>query len=177
MVFKALQLAGQQNLNLAQHWAILMFGFAGDCTSQLSNNVGLKDQTIDKTDTEALQLWTVESKALGQLLKVPNKITQYAQAYISCYPYLTNYTRLSAADIARLIGVTKADKSDTEINELFQVHKILELAYQQLEFDRYIQAFKNITIKDVDESLKGSAIGEAIHQARIDSIENLKKLP
>lgn len=177
LVFKALQLAGQQNLNLAQRWAILMFGFAGDCTSQLSNSLGLKDQTIDKTDTEALRLWNAESKALGQLLKVPNKIAQYAQAYITCYPYLTNYTLLSAADIARLIGVTKADKSDTEINELFEIHKILELAYQQLEFDRYIQAFKNITIKDVDESLKGSAIGEAIHQARIDSIENLKKLP
>ena len=181
LVFNALQVAGQQNLNLAQRWAILTIAFSAEAMPQLTSSAQLT-QDLDSINTntknlESCQSWLDQSKALAQLLKVPKKIAQFAQAYIICFPYLTHYAQLTAEDIAKLITITKADKSEIEFAELLQVHKVVELSYQQLQFSQYVQAFKKITINDVDDSLKGSAIGEAINQARIDSIENLKKLP
>lgn len=164
LVFNALQIAAQQNFNLAQRWAILMLAFTTEPMDQLESS----------TNLEGCQSWLAEAKALAQLLKVPKKIAQFAQAYITCYPYLTHYAQLTAEDIAKLITITKADKSELELSELLQVHKVVELSCQQLQFSKYIQAFKAITINDVDEGLKGSAIGEAIHQARVEAIAKLK---
>lgn len=164
LVFNALQIAAQQNFNLAQRWAILMLAFTTEPMDQLESS----------TNLEGCQSWLAEAKALAQLLKVPKKIAQFAQAYITCYPYLTHYAQLTAEDIAKLITITKADKSELELSELLQVHKVVELSYQQLQFSKYIQAFKAITINDVDEGLRGSAIGEAIHQARVEAIAKLK---
>lgn len=164
LVFGALQIAGQQNFNLAQRWAILMLAFTTEPMDQLESS----------TNLEGCQSWLAEAKALAQLLKVPKKIAQFAQAYITCYPYLTHYAQLTAEDIAKLITITKADKSELELSELLQVHKVVQLSYQQLQFSKYIQAFKAITINDVDEGLKGSAIGEAIHQARVEAIAKIK---
>lgn len=164
LVFNALQIAAQQNFNLAQRWAILMLAFTTEPMDQLESS----------TNLEGCQSWLAEAKALAQLLKVPKKIAQFAQAYITCYPYLTHYAQLTAEDIAKLITITKADKSELELSELLQVHKVVELSYQQLQFSKYIQAFKAITINDVDEGLKGSAIGEAIHQARVEAIAKIK---
>ena len=164
LVFGALQIAGQQNFNLAQRWAILMLAFTTEPMDQLESS----------TNLEGCQSWLAEAKALAQLLKVPKKIAQFAQAYITCYPYLTHYAQLTAEDIAKLITITKADKSELELSELLQVHKVVQLSYQQLQFSKYIQAFKAITINDVDEGLKSSAIGEAIHQARVEAIAKIK---
>ena len=164
LVFGALQIAGQQNFNLAQRWAILMLAFTTEPMDQLESS----------TNLEGCQSWLAEAKALAQLLKVPKKIAQFAQAYITCYPYLTHYAQLTAEDIAKLITITKADKSELELSELLQVHKVVQLSYQQLQFSKYIQAFKAITINDVDEGLRGSAIGEAIHQARVEAIAKIK---
>lgn len=164
LVFNALQIAAQQNFNLAQRWAILMLAFTTEPMDQLESS----------TNLEGCQSWLAEAKALAQLLKVPKKIALFAQAYITCYPYLTHYAQLTAEDIAKLITITKADKSELELSELLQVHKVVELSYQQLQFSKYIQAFKAITINDVDEGLRGSAIGEAIHQARVEAIAKLK---
>lgn len=164
LVFNALQIAAQQNFKLAQRWAILMLAFTTEPMDQLESS----------TNLEGCQSWLAEAKALAQLLKVPKKIAQFAQAYITCYPYLTHYAQLTAEDIAKLITITKADKSELELSELLQVHKVVELSYQQLQFSKYIQAFKAITINDVDEGLRGSAIGEAIHQARVEAIAKLK---
>lgn len=164
LVFNALQIAAQQNFNLAQRWAILMLAFTTEPMDQLESS----------TNLEGCQSWLAEAKALAQLLKVPKKIAQFAQAYITCYPYLTHYAQLTAEDIAKLITITKADKSELELSELLQVHKVVQLSYQQLQFSKYIQAFKAITINDVDEGLRGSAIGEAIHQARVEAIAKLK---
>lgn len=164
LVFGALQIAGQQNFNLAQRWAILMLAFTTEPMDQLESS----------TNLEGCQSWLAEAKALAQLLKVPKKIALFAQAYITCYPYLTHYAQLTAEDIAKLITITKADKSELELSELLQVHKVVELSCQQLQFSKYIQAFKAITINDVDEGLRGSAIGEAIHQARVEAIAKLK---
>lgn len=164
LVFNALQIAAQQNFNLAQRWAILMLAFTTEPMDQLESS----------TNLEGCQSWLAEAKALAQLLKVPKKIAQFAQAYITCYPYLTHYAQLTAEDIAKLITITKADKSELELSELLQVHKVVQLSYQQLQFSKYIQAFKAITINDVDEGLKGSAIGEAIHQARVEAIAKIK---
>lgn len=164
LVFGALQIAAQQNFNLAQRWAILMLAFTTEPMDQLESS----------TNLEGCQSWLAEAKALAQLLKVPKKIAQFAQAYITCYPYLTHYAQLTAEDIAKLITITKADKSELELSELLQVHKVVQLSYQQLQFSKYIQAFKAITINDVDEGLKGSAIGEAIHQARVEAIAKIK---
>lgn len=164
LVFNALQIAAQQNFNLAQRWAILMLAFTTEPMDQLESS----------TNLEGCQSWLAEAKALAQLLKVPKKIALFAQAYITCYPYLTHYAQLTAEDIAKLITITKADKSELELSELLQVHKVVELSCQQLQFSKYIQAFKAITINDVDEGLRGSAIGEAIHQARVEAIAKIK---
>ncbi|SJM72992.1 tRNA cytidylyltransferase [Psychrobacter piechaudii] len=181
LVFNALQVAGQQNLTLAQRWTILMLAFSAETMTQLTNPDELTQDidSINSLDTntknlESCQSWLNQSKALAQLLKVPKKITQFTQAYITCFPYLTHYAQLSAEDIAKLITITKADKSEVEFGELLQVHKLVELSYQQLQFSKYVQAFKAITINEVDDSLKGSAIGEAIHEARVKAIAQLK---
>lgn len=174
LVFTALQLAGQQQLTLAQRWAMLMFSFAGDCVSQLIPTSDSKDKVVGKADPKAHQAWTNDAKQLAQRLKVPKKITQFTQAYINCYPYLTHFSQLTAKDIVSVITLTKADKSEVELHQLLQVHKVLQLASQQLAFNDYIEAFNQISIEDVDPSLQGRAIGEAIQQARVEAIAKLQ---
>ncbi|SUD90701.1 tRNA cytidylyltransferase [Psychrobacter phenylpyruvicus] len=185
LVFNALQVAGQQNLNLAQRWAILMLAFSAEAMPQLTSSAQLeenidthttsiKTQNFNTKNLESCQYWLDQSKALAQLLKVPKKIAQFTQTYITCFAYFTHYAQLSAEDIAKLITITKADKSEVEFGELLQVHKVVELSYQQLQFNQYVQAFNRISINDVDEGLKGSAIGEAIHQARVQAIAEIK---
>lgn len=173
LVFTALQIAGQQQLTLAQRWAMLMLSFATDCVSQLTPAFDSKDKILDKTDPKACQAWTNDAKQLAQRLKVPKKIAQFTQAYINCYPYLTHFSQLTAEDITSVITLTKADKSEVELQQLLQVHKVLELANQQLAFEDYIEAFNQISIEDVDPSLQGRAIGEAIQQARVEAIAKL----
>lgn len=171
LVFQALQLAAKQNLTLAQRWVILMLSFANQSLITLLNST---DVTENNTITDDMcAFWSDESASLAQLLKVPKKIAQFTQAYINCYEYLTQYSQLTAPDIAKFIMLTKADKNDQELAELLQVHKVIELSYQQQQFKQYLQAYRAITIADVDEGLQGSAIGEAIGQARVEAISKL----
>ncbi|WP_296406014.1 tRNA cytidylyltransferase [Psychrobacter sp.] len=169
LVFNSLQLSAQHNLNLAQRWAILMFSFADECLAELSHKDGAESFDIKN----AYQKWTKENNSLSESLKVPKKITQFAQDYISCYPYFTRLTQLSATDIAQLITITKADKNNSALNDLLKTHKMIELTYQHLQLDKYIEAFRQITFNDVDNNLQGSAIGQAIMQARVDAIHKL----
>ncbi|PNK59511.1 tRNA cytidylyltransferase [Psychrobacter sp. FDAARGOS_221] len=191
-VFQALQLAASMSLDLTQRWSILMSSFAAP--SLIKTIYEISNKFITKTSLDAhnnhdtvtpneldddaqissavLQQWSEQSKQLAASLKVPKKIAQFNSSYINSFPYFIS-NQPQASQIAALIAANKADKDPETLMALMTLHKVFELSYQQLEFQRYIEAYQKISIKDVDSSLQGSAIGAAIEAARIEAIQDL----
>ncbi|WP_227672959.1 hypothetical protein [Psychrobacter lutiphocae] len=133
--------------------------------------------TQAKLNPKQLTYWSKQSATVANLLKVPKKIAQFNSSYIQSYPYLILDYRQDAKQIAKLIVSTKADKDNKVMFQLFTLHKVMQLTCQQLDFECYIKAYQDISIKDVDSSLQGRAIGKAIEHARICAIAScLKKI-
>lgn len=180
LVYNALSLAGQYNLDLHLRWAALMYSFAGtDTQSDVYTLLGNQHSANSNTShiDESLSQWSDQQKQMGNLLKVPKKISQFTQSYIQCYSYLTGYDKLGAKDIVKLINLTKADKDSTTLLELIELHQIIQSAYRQTELMHLIEAYKQVTINDIDNELTGSAIGDALNLARVQAVDKkLKKV-
>lgn len=172
-IFDALALSGQLKLPLHKRWAILMLSFAGQSiNSPIYAPLGMNQANQHAADSD-YQQWNTEQKKLAAQLKAPKKVAQFSQSYINCYPYLTQYERLSAEDVATLIGLTKADKDFGTLSEIMALHHVVKSAYQKIELGNFVAAYQQITIQDIDSCLQGSAIGDALNVARIDSIAKI----
>nr|WP_241878030.1 hypothetical protein [Psychrobacter sp. PraFG1]UNK04443.1 hypothetical protein MN210_08840 [Psychrobacter sp. PraFG1] len=75
--------------------------------------------------------------------------------------------------MTKLIVLTKADKDPSDLHELIQLHKVIEMAWQQLEMTDFIKAYTQISMADIDPDLQGSAIGTALSAARINAIAQI----
>ena len=127
-------------------------------------------------EESALTDWLKNVKSLSNRLKLPNKISKFSELVIASYPHALafsgNDSDNQAYHIALLIQMSKADKDRSQLLNLLRLFIIYGLSIDEDEFEKAIDAYSHVTIIDIDASLKGAEIGEALWQKRIESIEH-----
>ena len=153
---------------LEVRWAGLMLGFA------LAHSTG--GNALPHLEESALTDWLENIKSLSNRLKLPNKISKFSELVIASYPHALafsgNDSDNQAYHIASLIQMSKADKDRSQLLNLLRLFIIYGLSIDEDEFEKAIDAYSHVTIIDIDASLKGAEIGEALWQKRIERIEH-----
>ncbi len=176
LTFKALAIAGQQNASLCQRWALLMSSFAPIRLTMTTGPaidlpvVDLADTTVPAVSAPIFDdptTWLSHIRQMGELLKAPKKVTQFASLYANTHALLANFANLSADDVAVLLQITKAHKNPEDMHALIATHHHLQSAYQHMKLEQLIAAYNSVTMRDIDADLHGSAIGAALDNARL----------
>lgn len=152
----ALYFAGQMQLNLSQRWALLMMSlhFSVEDTSSI-------DSAIEHIN------------AIGNLVKTPKIHTQFAKLFIQHSDNLRHIQTLTAHDKIDLIQAIGAHKDPSKLSQLLVTHQVWQLALDHRQMMIALNSFHAVGIKDIDKSLKGAAIGEALRMARIHHLQAL----
>ena len=158
----ALYFAGQMQLNLSQRWALLMVSlntdlFALKPTDLSSNNIATAVKGIND---------------IGNSAKVPKAQTQFATLFVQQAKNLSIIDQLSAAEKIDLIQACSAHKAPQKLSQLLVTSHVLQLAIQHRQMMLALGSFHAIGMNDIDQNLKGPAIGAALRQARIEHLES-----
>lgn len=157
----ALYFAGQMQLNLSQRWTLLMASLKTSLFNIRSN---------DPKSIEAIN--AIKSiNEIGNTAKVPKLQTQFANLFVQQAEKLSAVNQLDAADKIDLIQACSAHKEPEKLSQLLVTSQVLQLAIQHRQMMLALNSFHAIGMNDIDQSLKGSAIGEALHQCRIKHLE------
>ena len=152
----SLYFAGQMQLNLSQRWALLM--------------VSLKPSLFQTKSTEAIT--AVKSiNDIGNMAKVPKAQTQFAGLFVQQADQLSVITQLSAAEKIDLIQACSAHKEPEKLSQLLVTSQVLQLSIQHRQMMLALNSFHSIGMNDIDQSLKGPAIGKALRQCRIEHLQ------
>ncbi len=152
----SLYFAGQMQLNLSQRWALLM--------------VSLKPSLFQIKPTEAVT--AVKSiNDIGNMAKVPKAQTQFAGLFVQQADKLSVITQLSAAEKIDLIQACSAHKEPEKLSQLLVTSQVLQLSIQHRQMMLALNSFHSIGMNDIDQSLKGPAIGKALRQCRIEHLQ------
>ncbi|WP_440824270.1 tRNA nucleotidyltransferase [Psychrobacter cryohalolentis] len=152
----SLYFAGQMQLNLSQRWALLM--------------VSLKPSLFQTKPTEAIT--AVKSiNDIGNMAKVPKAQTQFARLFVQQADQLSVITQLSAAEKTDLIQACSAHKEPEKLSQLLVTSQVLQLSIQHRQMMLALNSFHSIGMNDIDQSLKGPAIGKALRQCRIEHLQ------
>lgn len=152
----SLYFAGQMQLNLSQRWALLM--------------VSLKPSLFQTKPTEAIT--AVKSiNDIGNMAKVPKAQTQFAGLFVQQADKLSVITQLSAAEKIDLIQACSAHKEPEKLSQLLVTSQVLQLSIQHRQMMLALNSFHSIGMNDIDQSLKGPAIGKALRQCRIEHLQ------
>ena len=152
----SLYFAGQMQLNLSQRWALLM--------------VSLKPSLFQTKPTEAIT--AVKSiNDIGNMAKVPKAQTQFAGLFVQQADQLSVITQLSAAEKTDLIQACSAHKEPEKLSQLLVTSQVLQLSIQHRQMMLALNSFHSIGMNDIDQSLKGPAIGKALRQCRIEHLQ------
>lgn len=117
---------------------------------------------------------TAESlNAFCTALKVPKSHAQFAYLFLTQLDNLQNFNQLSSEQMFDLLKATNALKQPETLQQLLTVSKIYQLAVERWQLDNILQALQPIGIQDVDKSLTGKAIGEAIEQLRLEKLKEI----
>ncbi|WP_372844528.1 tRNA nucleotidyltransferase [Psychrobacter sp.] len=157
----ALYFAGQMQLNLSQRWAILM-------TSLLSSISHLNPSDLDTSDV------TMACKSMndiGNTAKVPKAQTQFASLFIQQIAKLSTINHLTAAEKVDLIQACSAHKVPEKLSQLLVTSQVMQLALQHRQMMLALNSFHAIGMDDIDQNLKGPAIGQALRQGRIEHLQ------
>ena len=162
IVQTALYFAGQMQLNLSQRWALLMVSlntdlFALKPTDLSSNNIATAVKGIND---------------IGNSAKVPKAQTQFATLFVQQAKNLSIIDQLSAAEKIDLIQACSAHKAPQKLSQLLVTSHVLQLAIQHRQMMLALGSFHAIGMNDIDQNLKGPAIGAALRQARIEHLES-----
>lgn len=103
-------------------------------------------------------------------LKVPKSYTQFATVFLTQLENLNLFDGLDAKAMFDLLKATNALKQPETLQQLLTVSKIYQLAVERWKLANILQALQPIGIQDVDSTLKGKAIGEAIEQKRLEKL-------
>ncbi len=156
MVQTSLYFAGQMQLNLSQRWALLM----------ASLDLSLFD--IENND----KMTTIKDiTKIGNSAKVPKAQTQFTNLFVSQAEKLNAVNRLSSSEKIDLIQACNAHKEPDKLSQLLVTTHVLQLARQHRQMMLALNSFHAIGIENIDTNLKGSAIGEALRQARIEHLQ------
>jgi len=152
----SLYFAGQMQLNLSQRWALLM--------------VSLKPSLFQIKHTEGIT--AVKSiNDIGDMAKVPKAQTQFAGLFVQQADKLSVITQLSAAEKIDLIQACSAHKEPEKLSQLLVTSQVLQLSIQHRQMMLALNSFHSIGMNDIDQSLKGLAIGKALRQCRIEHLQ------
>ena len=152
----SLYFAGQMQLNLSQRWALLM--------------ISLKPSLFQTKPTEAIT--AVKSiNDIGNMAKVPKAQTQFAGLFVQQADKLNVITQLSAAEKIDLIQACSAHKEPEKLSQLLVTSQVLQLSIQHRQMMLALNSFHSIGMNDIDQSLKGPAIGKALRQCRIEHLQ------
>ncbi|ABE74777.1 tRNA nucleotidyltransferase [Psychrobacter cryohalolentis] len=152
----SLYFAGQMHLNLSQRWALVM--------------VSLKPSLFQNKHTEAIT--AVKSiNDIGNMAKVPKAQTQFASLFVQQADKLSVITQLSAAEKIDLIQACSAHKEPEKLSQLLVTSQVLQLSIQHRQMMLALNSFHSIGMNDIDQSLKGPAIGKALRQCRIEHLQ------
>ena len=157
----ALYFAAQMQLNLSQRWALLMVSLKPSLFNVRHN---------DPKSIEAIN--AIKSiNEIGNTAKVPKLQTQFANLFVQQADKLSAVNQLDAADKIDLIQACSAHKEPEKLSQLLVTSQVLQLAIQHRQMMLALNSFHAIGMNDIDQNLKGPAIGEALRQCRIEHLE------
>ena len=167
----ALYFAGQMQLNLSQRWALLMASlntdsFALEPTDSNSDNI-----ESDNTASNNIATAVKGINEIGNSAKVPKAQTQFATLFVQQAQKLSIIDQLRAAEKIDLIQACSAHKAPDKLSQLLVTSHVLKLAIQHRQMMLALGSFHAIGMDDIDQSLKGPAIGEALRQRRIEHLQ------
>ena len=161
IVQTALYFAGQMQLNLSQRWALLMASLNTDLF------------TLNSTETLSVNI-EAAAKAINEIgnsAKVPKAQTQFATLFVQQAKNLSRIDQLSAAEKIDLIQACSAHKAPDKLSQLLVTSHVLKLAIQHRQMMLALGSFHAISMDNIDQNLKGPAIGEALRQRRIENLQ------
>ena len=161
IVQTALYFAGQMQLNLSQRWALLMASLNTDLF------------TLNSTETLSVNI-EAAAKAINEIgnsAKVPKAQTQFATLFVQQAKNLSRIDQLSAAEKIDLIQACSAHKAPDKQSQLLVTSHVLKLAIQHRQMVLALNSFHAISMDNIDQNLKGPAIGEALRRRRIEHLQ------
>ena len=161
IVQTALYFAGQMQLNLSQRWALLM--------ASLNRDLFISESTDLNLDMMATTFKGINE--IGNSAKVPKAQTQFATLFVQQAKNLSIINQLNAAQKIDLIQACSAHKVSEKLSQLLVTSHVLQLAIQHRQMMLALSSFRAIGMDDIDENLKGPAIGEALRQRRIEHLQ------
>ena len=176
IVQTALYFAGQMQLNLSQRWALLMASlntdsFALKPTDSNSDNIASNDIASNDIASNNIATAVKGINEIGNSAKVPKAQTQFATLFVQQAQKLSIIDQLRAAEKIDLIQACSAHKAPDKLSQLLVTSHVLKLAIQHRQMMLALGSFHAIGMDDIDQSLKGPAIGEALRQRRIEHLQ------
>ncbi|GAA0319122.1 tRNA nucleotidyltransferase [Psychrobacter aestuarii] len=161
-IMTALQYAAHFSLDLSQRWALLMMSLCPAWQSQTQPPLKVAASTTD-SDKQAAD--TI--RAIGNRAKVPKIHTQFAALFVQHIDSLSKITHLTPAEQMALIHASQAHKQPERLEQLIVTQHALQMALDTIHMQRALDSYHAIGMADIDQSLKGPAIGDALTAARI----------
>ena len=171
IVQTALYFAGQMQLNLSQRWALLMASLNTDLFALKPTNLNSDNIESDNTASNNIATAVKGINEIGNSAKVPKAQTQFATLFLQQTQKLSIIDQLSAAEKIDLIQACSAHKAPDKLSQLLVTSHVLKLAIQHRQMMLALGSFHAIGMDDIDQSLKGPAIGEALRQRRIEHLQ------
>ena len=171
IVQTALYFAGQMQLNLSQRWALLMASLNTDSFALKPTDSNSDNIESDNTASNNIATAVKGINEIGNSAKVPKAQTQFATLFVQQAQKLSIIDQLSAAEKIDLIQACSAHKAPDKLSQLLVTSHVLKLAIQHRQMMLALGSFHAISMDDIDQSLKGPAIGEALRQRRIEHLQ------
>lgn len=163
----ALYFAGQMQLNLSQRWALLM----SSLQPSLFYGAALAGEIEIAPDQRATAIAAIAT--MSDTAKVPKAQSQFATAFLQHVTQLATIEQLSAADKLTLVQASGAHKQPEKLAQLLVTQQVLALARQHREMMLALGSYHTVGMDAIDAELKGPAIGEALHLARTQHLEQV----
>ena len=171
IVQTALYFAGQMQLNLSQRWALLMASLNTDSFALKPTDSNSDNIESDNTASNNIATAVKGINEIGNSAKMPKAQTQFATLFVQQAQKLSIIDQLRAAEKIDLIQACSAHKAPDKLSQLLVTSHVLKLAIQHRQMMLALGSFHAIGIDNIDQSLKGPAIGEALRQRRIEHLQ------
>ena len=167
IVQTALYFAGQMQLNLSQRWALLMSSLNTDVFALNSTDSSSDNIASNNIESPSIATAVKGINEIGNSAKVPKAQTQFATLFVQQAKSLSSIDQLSAAEKIDLIQACSAHKTPEKLSQLLVTSHVLQLAIQHRQMMLALNSFHAVSMDNIDQNLKGPAIGEALRQCRI----------
>ena len=171
IVQTALYFAGQMQLNLSQRWALLMASLNTDLFALKSTDSNSDNTASNNIESPSIVTAVKGINEIGNSAKVPKAQTQFATLFVQQAKNISIIDKLSAAEKIDLIQACSAHKTPEKLSQLLVTSHVLKLAIQHRQMMLALGSFHAIGMDNIDESLKGPAIGQALRHCRIEHLQ------